>query len=403
MTRIPCLFLLLAACGDATPGGPPGKPKRDDYALPVRVVAPVRGPVEDTVETQATLESERLATVYAEADGRVTERLRDLGDRVGEDTDGGTGLVLARLDDRDLALALKDAEAKLLEKEGRVDELELEQTRAARELEQAKVALEEAAAAHERTKVGLADGTISLEENEKAAFASKLAASKVETAEATLDKARLGRELARAAVEQAVVARDRAKLALERATVVAPFPGIVTWCGVREGEMVKAGAALYTVEDPQSLLVYADLPVRQAVRTAAGDTVRAGSAALGLATTGTVVLVSPVVSKESGTVRVKIAVDPAPGFKPGLFVAVRIVTETRPDALTVPARAVLHDDVEGAYLFTVDDGKATRRAVRTGFLGAGTVEIAEGLPEGSRVVVEGQDTLTDGARVTVKE
>ena len=93
---------------------------------------------------------------------------------------------------------------------------------------------------------------------------------------------------------------------------------------------------------------------------------------------------------------------PAPGFKPGLFVNLRLVVETRADALVVPKRAVLHDDEEGPYLFIVEQGKAGRIWVKTGFQREGAVEITEGIAENAQVVVEGQDTLTHGAKVEIR-
>ena len=97
--------------------------------------------------------------------------------------------------------------------------------------------------------------------------------------------------------------------------------------------------------------------------------------------------------------RVKASVKTAPGFKPGLFVSIRIVVEQRKQALVVPKRAVLHHDQDGTYLFTVKDGKASRIIVKTGFERAKVIEILEGIDEQSQVVIEGQDTLTDGAKV----
>jgi membrane fusion protein (multidrug efflux system) len=149
--------------------------------------------------------------------------------------------------------------------------------------------------------------------------------------------------------------------------------------------------------------VYGDLPVRQANRVAAGNTVLVGSNAVAGATSGEVVLVAPTVDRATGTIRVKVAVKAAPGFRPGLFVTLRLVVAGRANALVVPKRCVLHDDEDGAYLFTISDGKAARVLVTTGFQKGDRIEIVEGVAADSDVVVEGQDTLTDGAAVEIKE
>jgi HlyD family secretion protein len=390
------------ACGER--GSPDSWPReqRQDYALPVRVERPTRADVSDCIETQATLETERHADVYAEVDGKIVQRLRDVGDLVGGADNGNDALVLARIDDRDLALAVKDAEIQLREQKGKTRELDLERRRATQELEQARVTLDEAKAVHARTSTGIRDGTISIEEHEKATFARSLAQEKLETAEAALDKAKLTLELHAVAVEKAAVVLERARVALEKATLRAPLAGVVTVCNAREGEQVRTGELLYRVEDPESLIVYGDLPVRQAARVRVGREVLVESNAVGIATRGKVVLVSPTVNRESGTVRVKVQVTPAAGFKPGLFVTLRIVVETRADALVVPKRAVLHDDEEGPFLFVVEQGKAVRTWVKTGFQREGAIEITEGIGEAAPVVVEGQDTLTHGAKVEIR-
>ena len=398
------LFLLpcLMACGEQESSGSWQREKREVQALPVRVARPARDEVRDFVETQASLDTDRHADIYAEVGGRIVARLRDVGDRVGEAGNGNGSLLLARIDDRDLALAVKDAEIQLREQKGKIRELELERRSATQGLEEARVNLDEAKAIHARTSTGIQDGTISIEEHEKATFARSLTREKVETAEAALDKTKLALELHAVAVEKADVVLERSRVALEKATLRAPLAGVVTLCNVREGEHVKVGELLYRVEDPASLIVYGDLPVRQATRVRVGNEVLVDSNAVGAATRGKVILVAPTVERESGTVRVKVQVTPVPGFKPGLFVTLRIVIETRADALVVPKRAVLHDDEEGPYLFVVEEDKAARVWVKTGFQREGAVEITEGITESAQVVIEGQDTMTHGATVEIK-
>ncbi len=396
-SRVLPILLAAAACG----GPPPDKkPSRTDAPLPVRAERPSRGAVSDIVETQAALETDRHVTVYAEVDGKVVEKAKDLGDLVGGGRDGDDGMLLARLDDRELRLALEEAEVDVRNAEGRIRELELGKKLADREVEQAEVSLREAEAIFARASEGMKDGTISLEEHERATFARNLAQKKVEAAQASVEKGKVALELGSVAVERARAVRDRAAVLLERATIRSPIAGVVTLCNVREGERVRTGEVLYKVEEPDTLVLYGNLPVRDAARVEAGDAVSLESSAAEGKAKGKVELVAPTVDRESGTVRVKAAIEPAPGFRPGLFVTMRITVATRADALVVPRRALLHDDEEGPYLFVVRDGKAVRVPVKTGFEGEGVLEV-EGIGEEDLVLVEGQDTVSDGAAVEV--
>jgi len=401
-SRLLPLLLVVAACGrpgEAVPTGENGE-KKSAPPLPVRTIAPARGEVEAVIQTQATLESDRRADLAAEIEGRVERRLRDVGDRVGGD--GEDALLLARLERRELALATKEAEVRLRDKRVRIEEQDLARAQAERDVEQARVQLAEAASVLARTTSGMADGTISREEHERATFAKSLAESRLLSSEAALEKAQVTLRLGAIAVEEAEIALARAEEGERKALVRSPIPGVVTLCNLREGERVRVGDLLYRVEDPSSLVLYAQVPAREAARVVEGNLVLVGSSAAPATTAGKVLLVAPTIERDSGTVRCKIGVEPAAGFKPGLFVNVRIIVERRAGALVVPKRCVLHDGDEGTYLFTIEEGKAVRRLVRTGLESGDGLEIVEGVEEGSAVVVEGQDTLTHGASVEIR-
>ena len=149
-------------------------------------------------------------------------------------------------------------------------------------------------------------------------------------------------------------------------------------------------------------MIYGDLPVREASRVERGNPVHLASSALPTVTTGRVELVAPTVDSTAGTIRVKMSVNPATGFRPGLFVSLRIVVETRDDALVVPKRAVLHDDESGPYLFVIRDDKAYRTRIRTGFEREDVIEVVEGIESDALVVVEGQDTVADESDVEIQ-
>ncbi|MFQ5844532.1 MAG: efflux RND transporter periplasmic adaptor subunit, partial [Planctomycetota bacterium] len=167
------------------------------------------------------------------------------------------------------------------------------------------------------------------------------------------------------------------------------------------GQRVSKGDRIYEVADPQSLVAFARVPVRDAARVRAGHPVLVESRAARARSRGRVLRVAPTVDPQAGTVAIKIAVEPAPGLSPGLYVAVKIAVAKRQDALVVPKRAVLHDESKGPYVFAAVGGRAQRRPVELGFEREDRIEIVEGVGEGDRIVVEGQDTLTDGAKVEI--
>jgi multidrug efflux pump subunit AcrA (membrane-fusion protein) len=67
-----------------------------------------------------------------------------------------------------------------------------------------------------------------------------------------------------------------------------------------------------------------------------------------------------------------------------------------------PKEAVFTRDAR-SFVYLLDRGKATERAVRVGTEADGRVEILEGLAGGESVVVRGVEVLKDGQRVRVKK
>ena len=104
-------------------------------------------------------------------------------------------------------------------------------------------------------------------------------------------------------------------------------------------------------------------------------------AAGGVEVTGTIVLISPVVDAESGTVKVTVELDGAGTLLPGSFVTVQVPTETRPDVLVVPKRAVLLER-DQSIVYRVQEGAAVRTPVAVGLSAQDTVEITSGLSVG---------------------
>jgi HlyD family secretion protein len=373
----------------------------EEPVFPVRIAPPSRAHVESYVGTNQSLEADHRVVVRAEVEGTIVERIKDEGDAVGRDTNGDDPLLLARLDDRELHFELRQAQVTLKEKRGKVRELELGVEEAQEELELARVTVEETRANFDRADRGRRDGTTSQAEYDRARFAHRLAEKKLDTSKAALSRVQVALELGRVAVEQAQVAVEKTAFDKDKTMLRSTMPGVVTYCGIRIGQRVSKGDRIYEVVDPQSLVAFARVPVRDAARVAAGNPVVVESRTTGARSQGRVLRVAPTVDPDAGTVTLKIAVDPTPGLSPGLYVALKIVVAKRSDALVVPKRAVLHDEHRGSYVFATKDGRARRRPVTLGFERQELIEIVEGVGETDHVVVEGQNTLTDGAKIEI--
>jgi len=118
---------------------------------------------------------------------------------------------------------------------------------------------------------------------------------------------------------------------------------------------------------------------------------------------GQLTLLDNQIDPATGTIRLKATLPNQAGLLwPGQFVNVQVLIETRPQALTVPATAVLRGQ-KGAYTYVVQaDGTVEVRSLTVGPIAAGVAVIEDGLHEGETVVTAGQYRLQPGARVEVR-
>jgi len=86
----------------------------------------------------------------------------------------------------------------------------------------------------------------------------------------------------------------------------------------------------------------------------------------------------------------------------GTPVRVEIVAEQHPNAIVVPAVAVLHEDEDTFVMVAGADNKAHKRKVTAGLSTPKLIEITGGLKAGEAVIVQGQQGLPDNADIAPK-
>jgi membrane fusion protein (multidrug efflux system) len=212
----------------------------------------------------------------------------------------------------------------------------------------------------------------------------------------------------RAEVAQAKL--QRTQTLLQYARITAPFPGIVTARFVDPGAFIPAATAGST---PQSaalltLMDFSRVRVQLYVPEAEVPFIRNGlTAALtveelpGKTFHGDVTRFSHVLDEATKTMLAEIELPNASGaLRPGMYASVKLEVERKTAALLVPVEALVVDKT-GSFVFTATDGKAHKTPVRTGFNDGVHVEIVDGVPATTPVILVGKLALTDGQAVTV--
>jgi len=220
---------------------------------------------------------------------------------------------------------------------------------------------------------------------------------------AQLDQASAERRMREQDVATARVALEQARLQLRRATVRAPFDGVVVERSIESGEFLGVGAPVARLVNTRALEVRTRAPVALAGGLAEGTevTLRFGeeSRAYRLST------MVPVGDEASRQLELRIALDAdaadAAGLVVGAAVRVGVPSDAPRQVVAVPRDALLLRN-EGSYVVRVGVDQSTERVpVDTGAAQGELVEVRGAVRAGDRLVVRGGERLQPGQRVSV--
>ncbi len=313
---------------------------RETAAIPVEVAVVRRDTISNYILATTSLEAERAVDVVAKVSGVVVELRAEEGDVVRQ------GEILARLDDRELKVNLDQTAARL----------------------------ENARRNFDRTKQ---------------MFERNLASKEA------YEQAKLELETARAQYEAA-------KLQWEYSRIRAPIDGVVTHRYIDLGDMVNPNMVVFAMADFDPLLARIHVPEKDIGKIRVGQLARITvEPAPDRFFYGRVRMISPVVDPQTGTVKVTVEIRKRDGIlRPGMFASVYLVTDTHPEALVIPKRALVLES-ERDMVFVFRNGRAHEVAVELGYANGENVEVLRGLAEGDTVITVGQEGLREGVPVRV--
>ena len=350
------VLLLLAALGaggwffyqskqkkDETAAVPGDKKKGDEKEkapVPVNVADVATAPISSYISSTANLVAENEVKIISEAEGRVETLLVEEGVYVRE------GQSLATLD------------------------------RSA-----ARIAVEKASVRARNARVAA---------NRAQGLFGKELMNRAEYERTTMEKDVAEQEL------------GEAEWRLSKTTIRAPFSGRVTDRVITVGKHVRPGDPLFTLTDFDPLIARIFLPERDVIKLTEGRPVRLSLRASNDVTfQGRIRQISPVVDTSTGTVKVTVeVVQPPAVVRPGAFVTVDIVRETKNAATRIPRTAVVRE-LREAHVFVTDGKVAKRRDVTLGIEEGDFVEVLSGVKPGEKIIVAGQGALKNDAPVKV--
>ncbi|MDH3746672.1 MAG: efflux RND transporter periplasmic adaptor subunit [Gammaproteobacteria bacterium] len=336
------LLLLLVACGQQNDAADDGDEDNDEETppVPVEINKPSRGDIYAVYTGTAPIEAYAEADVIAKVAGEVRAILVEEGDDVKK------GQVLAQLDGDRLRLELNETSARL-------NKLKRD---------------------YERNVDLSKNNLISEGDFEKIKY-------EMEALEAT---------------------HNLASLELDYTQIRAPIDGVISERYIKLGNTLSVNDPVFRVTGFDPLVAYLHIPEREFSNITAGQTVGIDIDALpGPPIQATVTRVSPIVDPATGTFKIAIEIfDESRSIKPGMFARIGVVYDVHQNALQVP-RSALVEDLGQSSVFVVEDGKAIRKDVDTGYGDRGMIEIISGIGDDENIIIVGQLGLKSDAEVDV--
>ncbi len=185
------------------------------------------------------------------------------------------------------------------------------------------------------------------------------------------------------------------------AGVLADFNGVVTEMNAVEGKTPAAGEQLFKLESTE------DVKVSISISKYDLEKIKVGQKAVvtigGFTYDGEVEKIDKMATKNnSGAAVVNTDIritNPDENIFLGVEAKVSISTAKSEGTLLVPYSAV-NSDMEGNFVYAVEDGVVVKKPVQTGISSDINIEITEGLNEGDQILSEVNSTISEGMQVT---
>ena len=364
-----------------------------------------RTEIDNVIKADAVLYPLEQAAITPKFSAPVAQFYVSRGSRVHK------GQLLARLESRDLAAAA-------VESRGAYEQAQAayatttragvpeEMQKARLDAQGAKDSLDAAQKLYDSRKNLFEQGALPRKELDQAGVALTQARNQYQIAQqhlAALEKVGQKEEL-KAAQGQLSSAEGKymgAKAQLGYSEIHSPIDGVVTDRPLYPGETAQAGTPLLVVMNTSKVIARAHIQQQEAALLHEADAATMNVAGVG-DVAAKVTLVSPAVDPNSTTIEIWVEAANLEGkLHPGMSVQLSMIAAKVPDALVIPASALLTNAGKPFVMVVGADGRAHQQAVETGVRQPNEVQITRGLSAGQQVVTTGAYGLPDNTRVQV--
>jgi RND family efflux transporter MFP subunit len=256
----------------------------------------------------------------------------------------------------------------------------------------------------DRARAQVARGRADLVEAENALRRNQELASKNFVSPAVVDTARSKVDSLRSTVEADEATIRSSAIALGNNRILATLDGRIGAINVHAGSLAQpTGLPMLTISQLDPITVSFSLPERELAILLAtypkGDAPVTAQLAGERKVEGQLTFIDSASDPQSGTIKMKARFANAQRLMwPGTFVNVSLISRTLPQAVVIPAQAIVTGPTEKFVYLIKPDNTVAPQKVTVVNIDNGEAAVT-GLDAGARVVVEGAQNLRPGARV----
>jgi RND family efflux transporter MFP subunit len=354
--------------GGGFPGGPGGGgfPR---VPMTVELGAAKRGDLAAHLTVVGNLIGLQTVDVAPRVAGRLIAINVEMGDAVRR------GQTLAKVEDRELAEQVRQAEASM-------------------EVSKATIRAREA---------DLQVTELNFERSKNLFSRQLLAKQALDDAESRYLSAVAQVDLAKAQQSQNDARLQELRFNLNNTIIASPVDGFIGKRNVDPGAMVNNNTAIFSVVDISRLKMVVNVVEKDLRMVGAGDVgIVEVDAYPGEKFNGRIARVAPVLDPSTRTATIEIEI-PNPGYrlKPGMYARITLTVEERKNVLVAPKNAVIDFENKRGVWVPSDETRAKFVPVELGIEGTDTIEIVSGLMEGDRFVTSGASAVRNNDQLVI--
>lgn len=225
-----------------------------------------------------------------------------------------------------------------------------------------------------------------------------------------LDDVKMQMEMAKAQLETAKQMSNEVDAQFSYANLRAPFAGVITGKFVKEGDMANPGMPMISLENTGKLEALVNVSENKISKIKPEMKAEVNIKSLNKTLQGKVTEISSSSRVSGGQYSVKVALDDEdPQIYSGMFVNVRFEndadstnTTAMESVMLIPKKAIIKEGQLNGIYVVGDDQVAILRWLRLGKTYGDQVEVLSGLSIGDQYVVEAEDRLYNGSKVSIR-